>query len=210
MNPSAIAPRAGVPLVLASRSPRRRAVLEQLGLRFDVVRPPEGVERPWRETEAPDAYAHELASAKARAVASGHPTELVLAADTIVVLDGHVLGKPQGPAEARAMLGRLAGREHVVHTGLSVVAPGGAEASGVEATGVVVRPLSKDEIEAYVATGEPLDKAGAYGIQGMGAAMVEAVRGCYFNVMGLPVARLLALLRELGYAYRWPGSIVRR
>ena len=104
------------------------------------------------------------------------------------------------------MLARLAGREHFVHTGIAVVSPGG-EASGVETTRVSIRGLAPAEIEAYVATGEPLDKAGAYGIQGLGAALVERVTGCYFNVMGFPVVRFLSLLDELGYVYQWPGAI---
>lgn len=198
---------AGPALVLASTSPRRRAVLEQLGLSFDVVAPPAEAERCWDGREPPDTFALEIARAKARAVASRRPGALVVAADTIVVLDGDVLGKPADPDEARRMLARLGGREHVVHTGIAIITPEGAEGAGVEATAVAIRALSVAEIDAYVVTGEPLDKAGAYGIQGLGAALVERVRGCYFNVMGLPVTRLLALLRELRYPYSWPGSI---
>jgi septum formation protein len=185
-------------------------VLEQIGLRFEIVPPSGDVERSWDGAEPADAFARAVAEAKARAVAPERPHAVVLAADTIVVLDGEVLGKPAGVVEAARMLGRLAGREHVVHTGIAVVAPGGVLASGVESTAVGIRPLTGAEIDAYVATGEPLDKAGAYGIQGLGAALVEEVRGCYFNVMGLPLARLLAVLRELGFDYFWPGSIVRR
>jgi septum formation protein len=96
----------------------------------------------------------------------------------------------------------------VVHTGIAMTAPDGEVVSGVESTEVAIRPLSGDEIEAYVATGEPLDKAGAYGIQGLGAALVEGVRGCYFNVMGFPVTRFRALLGELGYTYAWPGFLL--
>jgi septum formation protein len=195
-------------LVLASGSPRRRHVLEQLGLAFTVAPPPEGVERGWDGAEAPEAFARELALAKGRAARARDGDALVVSADTIVVLDGEVLGKPAGPAGARAMLGRLAGREHVVHTGLALLSPGG-DASGVESTAVLIRPLAPPEIDAYVATGEPLDKAGAYGIQGLGAALVESVRGCYFNVMGFPVARFLSLLEQLGYRYAWPGEIRR-
>ncbi len=194
------------PLVLASTSPRRRHVLEQLGLVFEVAPPPPDAERAWDGAEPPDRFARGLALAKGRAVRAGRPGALVVAADTIVVLDGEVLGKPAGPAAARAMLARLAGREHMVHTGVAVLAPGG-EASGVEATEVALRALSEADVAAYVATGEPLDKAGAYGIQGLGAALVEGVRGCYFNVMGFPVARFLALLEELGFTYDWPGKV---
>lgn len=198
---------AAPPLLLASASPRRQAILEQLGLDFEVVPPPLEAERRWDGAELPAAYAREIAVAKARAVAARRSDALVLGADTIVVLDGDVLGKPVDPGEARRMLARLGGREHVVHTGIAVVTPEGAEGSAVEATAVAIRSLSPAEVEAYVATGEPLDKAGAYGIQGLGAALVEGVRGCYFNVMGLPVARMLTLLRELGYPYAWPGTL---
>jgi len=193
-------------IVLASASPRRRQVLEQLGLRFEVDPPPHDAERGWDGAEPPDAFARELAIVKGRTVSARRREGLVVAADTIVVLNGEVLGKPADPAEARGMLARLGGREHLVHTGIVVVGPDG-EASGVETTSVAIRPLREEEIEAYVATGEPLDKAGAYGIQGLGAALVEGVRGCYFNVMGFPVVRFLALLEELGYAYAWPGAI---
>jgi septum formation protein len=182
-------------------------VLEQLGLKFEVVPPLDDVERAWDGSEPPEAFAQGLAMAKAVSVAPGRPGALVLAADTIVVLDGEVLGKPADAAEAARMLRRLAGREHLVHTGMAMTAPDGAGASGVESTEVTIRPLSGDEIEAYVATGEPLDKAGAYGIQGLGAALVEGVRGCYFNVMGFPVTRFRALLGELGYTYAWPGFL---
>jgi septum formation protein len=199
-----------LPLVLASGSPRRRAVLEQLGLQFEVVCPPPGTEWGWNRNEAPEMFARAVAEAKARPAARARPEAMVLAADTIVVLGGEVLGKPADPSGARAMLERLAGREHLVHTGVALIAPDGGTASGVETTTVAIRRLDPEEIAAYVATGEPLDKAGAYGIQGLGAALVDSVRGCYFNVMGLPVGRMLALLGELGCAYVWPGSIVRR
>jgi septum formation protein len=201
------------PLVLASGSPRRRQVLEQLGLAFEVVAPPEGVETPWGGTEAPVPFAERLARAKAAAVSAERPDAIVLAADTIVVLDGSVLEKPRDEPDARAMLFRLAGREHVVHTAAAIEAPGeGGRTAvlGVESTGVRFRPLGVEQIAAYVATGEPLDKAGAYGIQGYGAALVESVRGCYFNVMGLPVIRVLALLDQLGWSYEFPGRLVAR
>jgi septum formation protein len=195
-------------LVLASGSPRRRRVLEQLGLDFRVVPAPDGVETPWNGIEPPTDFAERLARAKAAAVASSAAGAIVLAADTIVVLDGAVLEKPRDAADARAMLARLAGREHVVHTGAAVTVPAGGTASGLESTGVRFRPLDADLIEAYVATGEPLDKAGAYGIQGFGAALVESVDGCYFNVMGFPVTRVLALLERSGWRYAFPGRLV--
>jgi septum formation protein len=200
------------PLVLASGSPRRRHVLEQLGLAFEVAPAPAEVETPWGGDEAPVAFAERLARAKAAAVRANRHEEIVLAADTIVVLDGSVLEKPRDEADARAMLFRLAGREHIVHTAVAIEAPGGRDERnavlGVESTGVRFRPLGVEEIAAYVATGEPLDKAGAYGIQGYGAALVESVRGCYFNVMGLPVTRVLALFEQLGWRYEFPGRLV--
>ncbi len=193
-------------MVLASGSPRRRQLLAGLGLLFDVD-PPRGNEGPRFPGEEPDAYAGRVAAAKAAEVAARRPDALILAADTIVVLERDVLGKPEDAAAARAMLARLSGREHAVHTGVTVMAPNGRRATGTEVTRVRFRALRSDEIEAYVATGEPLDKAGAYGIQGFGATLVEGVRGCYFNVMGLPVVRLLALLDEVGWAYRLPGRL---
>ena len=210
---SAPARREAPALVLASGSPRRRHSLEQLGLDFEVVPPPDGVESPWGGDEPPVPFAERLARAKASAVARNRPEAIVLAADTIVVLDGSVLEKPRDESDARAMLFRLAGREHVVYTAAAIEAPReGVRTAvlGVERTGVRFRPLSVEEISAYVATGEPLDKAGAYGIQGYGAALVESVRGCYFNVMGLPVIRVLALLDQIGWVYEFPGRLVGR
>ncbi|HUP01968.1 MAG TPA: Maf family protein [Gemmatimonadota bacterium] len=195
------------PLVLASSSPRRRDVLGRLGLAFEVLPPPDGTEATWSGGEPPGPFALRLAEAKASAVATLQPAALVLAADTIVVLDGTVLGKPADAEDARAILTRLAGRDHTVYTALALAAPGPRRAAGVEATMVRFRDLEPNEIEAYVATGEPLDKAGAYGIQAYGASLVAGVSGCYFNVMGLPVARLLALLREIGWEYRAPGRL---
>ncbi|HET6341475.1 MAG TPA: nucleoside triphosphate pyrophosphatase [Gemmatimonadota bacterium] len=192
------------PIVLASGSPRRRELLARLGLRFEVD-PPRRAEDAWSAGEDPDVYAGRIAAAKAAEVAERRPDALVVAGDTIVVLDGDVLGKPGDAVSARAMLARLSGREHAVHTALTVIAPGGVRATGTEITRVRFRTLGAEEIDAYVATGEPLDKAGAYGIQAFGAILVEGVRGCYFNVMGLPLVRLLTLLDEVGWAYRLPG-----
>ena len=193
-------------LVLASSSPRRKKVLERLGLAFDVVAAPEGVEGEWRG-EDPAEYARRAAAAKASATAELRPASLVLAADTIVVLDGDVLGKPASEGGAREMLARLSGCEHEVLTAVAIVPPEKVAVDGIESTRVRFRNLAAEEIAAYVATGEPLDKAGAYGIQGFGAALVEEIHGCYFSVMGLPVARLLRLLRKAGYAYEFPGTL---
>jgi septum formation protein len=195
------------PLVLASSSPRRKRILETIGLQFEVVAALSEAERPWRPGQDPIAFAEHTARAKRDQVAATRPDALVIAADTIVILEGVVLEKPADEDDARAMLARLAGRDHVVCTGVAVVAPSGETVSGTEITGVQFRDLDGEEIADYVATGEPLDKAGAYGIQGFGAALVRQVNGCYFNVMGLPVARLLDLLEEVGWEYRAPGLL---
>lgn len=190
-------------LVLASGSPRRRAVLTALGLTFDV-RPPEIDETVW-DGESGAVAARRLAEEKAGAVAA-EDEELVLAADTIVVLDGELLGKPAGRREAAEMLARLSGRDHVVITGLALRARNEI-VSAATPTAVTFRPLDAEEIAAYVRTGEPLDKAGAYGIQGYGSALVERIEGDFFNVMGLPVPTFLDLLRALGFRYLY-GEIV--
>ncbi|MCK5438668.1 MAG: septum formation protein Maf [Gemmatimonadetes bacterium] len=195
------------PLVLASSSPRRKQVLETIGFQFEVVAAAPGTEQPWRHGEDPVAFAERTARAKRDEVAVTRPDALVMAADTVVILDDVVLEKPVDADGARAMLSKLAGRDHVVCTGVAVVGPAGVPVSGAEKTGVHFRDLDIEEIADYVATGEPLDKAGAYGIQGLGAALVRRVDGCYFNVMGLPVTRLLDLLKEVGWEYRAPGLL---
>ena len=192
-------------LVLASASPRRRELLGRLGLVFEVD-PPRVPEETWCEDEAPGDFARRQAEAKAAEVTERRPSHLVIAADTIVVLEGAVLGKPDDAAHARSMLERLSGRTHAVHTGVALVC-GPRRASAVEVTEVRFRALDPVEIRDYVATGEPLDKAGAYGIQAFGATLVEGVSGCYFNVMGLPIVRLLRLLAETGWEYRVPGRL---
>jgi len=190
-------------IVLASGSPRRRDILAALGLTFDV-RPP-NVDESLQPDEGAAAAARRLAERKAAAV-EAEPDALVLAADTIVVLDGELLGKPTGPNDAAAMLGRLAGRSHEVITGLALRL--GAETRSVAALTIVTfRSLDRSEIAAYVGTGEPLDKAGAYGIQGFGSALVERIEGDFFNVMGLPVPALLTLLADTGFRYLY-GEIV--
>ena len=190
-------------LVLASGSPRRRDILAALGLAFDVC--PPDVDETLHPGEDAAAAARRLAELKATAV-EAEPGDLVLAADTIVVLDGELLGKPTGPGDAAAMLGRLAGRSHDVITGLALRL--GAETRSAAAlTTVTFRSLDRAEIAAYVATREPLDKAGAYGIQGFGSALVERIEGDFFNVMGLPVPALLSLLHDTGFRYLY-GEIV--
>jgi septum formation protein len=187
----------GVGLVLASSSPRRRELLGLLGLSFEVV--PAEVDETLRGGEEPAAYAERLAREKARAVRRDGAA--VIGADTIVVVDGEVLGKPRDAEEAAAMLRRLSGREHLVHTAVAV-AWGGKLESGIETTRVWFRALSEPEIAEYVATGEPLDKAGAYGIQGYGALLVERIDGDFFTVMGLGLGRMARVLNRVGLDYR--------
>jgi MAF protein/D-tyrosyl-tRNA(Tyr) deacylase len=185
----------GGPLVLASRSPRRARLLEMLGVRFEVAVPAEDGGT-WESGEDPAAYAMAHAECKALSVAHERKKGLVLGADTVVYLDGSVLEKPSGPAEAAEHLRRLAGREHEVFTGLCLAsAPAGRKTCGVERTRVRMSELDDATIRTYVDSGEPLDKAGAYGIQGIGGMLVAEVAGCYFNVMGLPLARLRSLIQ---------------
>jgi len=186
-------------LVLASASPRRRAFLESLGLRFEVLGAQ--VDESPREREPPPEYVARIASEKARAVASARPRALVLAADTTVVLDGVPLGKPADAADARRMLGALSGREHVVLT--AVVLAGAAAGRRVVSTAVRFRELTAAEIAWYVATGEPLDKAGAYALQGIGGFLVREIQGSHSNVVGLPLGETLELLAGAGYKLPW-------
>jgi septum formation protein len=188
-------------LVLASASPRRRELLAGLGLAFDVV--PSAVVESLPPDPAPGtapALAVDLALAKARDVAGRlSPATVVLGADTLVVVDGRPFGKPASPDDARRMLAALAGRAHEVVTGLAVIADG-RELTQAVLTRVVMRPYADGEIEAYLATAEPYDKAGAYAVQGRGARLVAAVEGCYTNVVGLPVTTTARLLRAAGLA----------
>ena len=192
------------PLVLASASPRRSECLRMLGLSFTVH--PAAVSEDVRPGESAGAHVERLARAKATAVASSCPDALVLGGDTVVTLDGEILGKPSGPGQAEAMLLRLTGRTHTVASGLALALPSGDVYSGVSTTEVTFRPFSPEFARAYVATGEPLDKAGAYGIQGLGAALVTEIRGDYFCVVGLPVALLVRLFEESGWEYAFPSS----
>src|SRR5690606_25523373 len=185
-----------VPFVLASRSPRRRALLERLGLPFDVRPSPSG--EAWPAGMGPAEAVAQIALEKAEAVAEAAPEALTLGADTVVVLDGAVLGKPADPGEARAMLRRLSGATHTVYTGLALVHPAsGRRVTALEATAVTFAPLTDAEVARYVATGAPLDKAGAYGIQDdHGALFVARIEGDYYNVVGLPLHRLYRTLRD--------------
>lgn len=184
-------------IVLASVSPRRAELLKQIGVSFRVI--PSNVREgepvhPWKE------WVQELAKTKALAVEVG-PEDIVLAADTIVVFQGQVLGKPVDADDARRMLLSLSGSVHDVMTGICVSkgkGPARIIYQDVELTKVYFRELSPREIEAYVESGEPLDKAGAYGIQGLGGMLVERIEGCYYNVVGLPLVRTMNLLRKCG------------
>ncbi|HEX4932173.1 MAG TPA: Maf family protein [Gemmatimonadaceae bacterium] len=187
-------------VVLASQSPRRRELLAQLGIAHEVR--PADIDESYLPGEHPPAHAERLAREKALTLAHELPDAVVIAADTIVVIDDTVLGKPADAADAERMLARLSGRTHWVYTAVAV-ARGGTVVSGVEAVEVTFRPLHGAQIREYVATGEPMDKAGAYGIQGFGATLVERIHGDYFAVMGLALGRLVALLREVGIAYRF-------
>jgi septum formation protein len=185
-------------LILASQSPRRAELLKRLGLNFEIL--PAEIDESYVDHEMPADHAERLAREKAFAMSSRNPDALVVGSDTIVVLGSDVLGKPRDEQEAIEMLVRLAGREHQVFTGVAV-ACGGRVESEMERVSVRFRNLSRRECEEYVATGEPMDKAGAYGIQGFGSALVEAIDGDYFAVMGLPVVCTLNLIRRFGWRY---------
>jgi septum formation protein len=184
--------------VLASSSPRRTELLRLIRIDHEVR--PAHIDETQRAGESPRSYAERLAREKAQAVAEDHPDAVVIGADTIVVVDGNVLGKPADARDAAAMLRRISGRVHVVDTAVAVVR-NGSVTSAVEEVDVTFRALSDAEIERYIATGEPMDKAGAYGIQGYGATIVQRVSGDYFAVMGLPLGLLVRLLRDVGIVY---------
>ena len=186
--------------MLASASPRRKELLQLLGLKPEVV--PAHLDESVKNGERPEAYVERVAREKAAAVHAKRRDAIVIAADTTVVLDGAIIAKPESEADAAAMLKRLQGRDHVVHTAIAV-AYRSDTASGVETTRVWMRPLDDAAIRAYVATGEPMDKAGAYGIQGFGAVIVERIDGDYFTVMGLGLGRLVELLRKIGIEYEF-------
>lgn len=182
-------------LVLASSSPRRRELLAGLGLNF-AVRPVDLDERP---IEGECARDYVLRLARAKAAARVERNELVLAADTVVVLDQDLLGKPVDEADARRMLSRIAGREHYVFTGVALrCGDSQHEVSTVEQSRVRIAAITAEEIDWYVSTGEPMDKAGSYAVQGLGALFVEAVFGNYANVVGLPLPTVSRLFAELG------------
>ena len=187
-------------VVLASSSPRRQELLGLIGIAHTVV--PADIDESVLPNEDPRVHAERLARGKALVVAEREPNAVVIAADTIVVVDGDILGKPRDEAGAAEMLRRLSGRGHVVFTAVAV-ARAGQVASGVEAVDVRFRDLRDDEIQQYIATREPMDKAGAYGIQGYGATIVERIDGDYFAVMGLALGRMVRLMESLGVEYRF-------
>lgn len=192
---------AGERLVLASASPRRAELLATAGIPYRV-HPAQSVEAAFADRAAglshdPDAYAGLLADAKARAVAADNRDDLVLGADTVVVLDGTILEKPADEADALRLLRLLRGRRHVVVTAISLYDRAAPAWRGAERSSVEFLEPDDDALRRYVATGEPIDKAGAYGIQGYGALMVRRIEGCYFNVMGLPLALLGGALRQV-------------
>ncbi|HOO00469.1 MAG TPA: nucleoside triphosphate pyrophosphatase [Syntrophales bacterium] len=184
-------------LVLASASPRREELLALMGLDFEVV--PSSVDEAFMPGERPEDHVLRLAREKALSVAASRPEAWVLGADTIVVIDGEVLGKPETPRQAREMLTRLSGATHEVFTGFAVVrAKGGLIASRRVRSLVTFRDLTPDEIAWYTATEEPYDKAGAYAVQGAGAFFIREIRGSYTNVMGLPLCEVVDTLKALG------------
>jgi len=188
-------------LILASASPRRAELLRHAAIPF-AVDPADVPERPLLG-EAPLDYAQRLARDKAQAVFARHPQDAVLGADTIVVADDHLLEKPAGAEDAARMLRLLSGRTHRVITGVCLLQVG-FERTEAETTHVTFTSLSAEEIAEYVRSGEPMDKAGAYGIQGMASRWVTEIQGCYFNVVGLPVARVYRLLHEAERAIAAP------
>jgi septum formation protein len=185
-------------VILASSSPRRRELLRMIGIAHEVV--PADIDESYLAGEPPVAHAERLAREKGQTIAARQPESVVISADTIVVIDERVLGKPRDTAEATRMLRQLSGRTHTVFTAVAVARRGRVE-SGVEAVTVTFRDLSDEDITAYIATGEPMDKAGAYGIQGYGATIVERIDGDFFAVMGLALGRMIALLRRHGIRY---------
>jgi septum formation protein len=193
------------PVLLASGSPRRRELLALINVAHTVK--PADIDESMHPGEAPRALAERLAREKAAAGSGAAPHEtVVVGSDTIVVVDGDVLGKPRHTDEAAAMLRRLSGRSHTVITGIAAQWRGAVRSDAVE-VGVTFRALSDIEIAEYIQTGEPMDKAGAYGIQGYGATIVDRVDGDYFAVMGLPVNRLVRLFEELGLEYRFGDGL---
>ena len=191
-------------LILGSASPRRAELMRQLDLTYTRIVSPE--EEPVPDGHRPEEFVLLSAGAKARAVdrlvrERNEQPAIVIGADTVVCLEDRILGKPTDAPDAAAMLRDLSGRDHQVYTGLALILPDGGELRNYAATLVRMCPLSAADIAWYVASGEPLDKAGAYGIQGLGGRFIERIEGCYYNVVGLPLVTLSRLLREAGYRF---------
>ncbi len=184
-------------IILASASPRRKELLEKIGLKFEVE--PSNYEENISSELGPHELAKSLSLEKAKLIAKNHKNALVIAADTFIVLEGAILGKPRTETEARKMLGTISGRQHSVITGFTIIdtETNKALSKSVE-TRVYIRKLTSTEIAAYVESKEPLDKAGAYAIQGLGSVIVEKIEGDYFNVIGLPLSALAQSLKEFG------------
>ncbi|HUK22201.1 MAG TPA: Maf family protein [Gemmatimonadales bacterium] len=187
-------------LILASSSPRRRQLLEMLQIPFTVI--PAEIDERRIDGEAPERYVVRLAREKAASVSEQHPGALVLGADTTVVVRGELLAKPESAAEAEAMLAKLRGRTHHVMTGVALVCDGRIE-DAIDISDVTFRALPDAMIASYVATGEPMDKAGAYAVQGLGAVLIQGIRGDFFSVMGLPLRLVVELLERFGRPYRF-------
>ncbi len=184
-------------LILASGSPRRKTLLEMLGIEVEVI--PSGMDEDFRSDEGPREHVLRLASEKAGSVADRFPERWVIGADTVVVIDGEVLGKPENPGDARRMLSSLSGRFHRVLTGYAIINKGmGASARDVLETKVKVKHLGSGEMDWYIRTGEPFGKAGGYAAQGIGSFMIEEIKGSYTNVVGLPVCQVVESLHALG------------
>lgn len=192
-------------LILASKSPRRCELLKQVGFDFDII--PSRVKEDFIQGESPEEHVMRLAESKAQEVRGQFPDRWVIAADTIVYINDSILGKPKNPEEAREMLGRLSGNEHWVLTGFSVgnLKRGKGDRQAVQ-TAVKMKTLTPTEMEWYIQTGEPFDKAGGYAIQGVGSFMIESIRGSYTNVVGLPLCELIQMLTRLG-AITFPPTL---
>ncbi len=180
-------------IILASASPRRRELMTLAGYDFEVICA--DINETVPKNAAPEDVVKSLALQKAQAVAKSHGDAVVVGSDTVVALDGKILGKPHSECEAAEMLRSLSGRKHKVYTGVAIVC-GAKTKNFFDESDVEFYPLSETEIEAYVATGEPMDKAGSYGIQGKGALLVKGISGDYFNVMGLPISKVYREMRD--------------
>jgi len=182
-------------IILASESPRRKELLGGLGLTFKIV--VSGVPENQREGETPEEHVLRLAREKALAVSQGHPRSIVIGADTIVVIDGELLGKPENTPQARNMLQKLSGRTHEVITGFAMVRSGDVMINQSVSSRVLFKKLSDEELDWYIQTKEPYDKAGAYAVQGMGAFFIKEIHGSYTNVIGLPLSEVVDAMKQI-------------